>query len=73
MFCSPPSDECRDAVRNIGLKITSVSHVLGYKFDSSLDSIGGNIDDAIKSMSDSVNFWNNFISPYQEELIYGVL
>ena len=60
MFCSPPSDECREAVKNIGLKITSISNVLGYKFDSSLNEIGGNIDDVIKSMSDSINFWNTF-------------
>ena len=60
MFCSPPSAECVTAVKIIGLKITSISHLLGYKFDSSLDSINGNIDDVIKSMSESINFWNTF-------------
>jgi hypothetical protein len=60
MFSSQPSQECMDAVKNIGLKITATTCVLGFKFDAQLDDVESNIDDAISKMKEGVDFWDTF-------------
>jgi len=70
-FCSPPSDECREAVKNIGLKITAISNVLGYKFDASLDEMAAILTtQSNQCLTQSIS-GALFTSLYLEELIYG--
>jgi exonuclease III len=60
MFSSQPAQNTLDAAKLVGLKITASTCVLGFKFDSQLDSVETNLDDAIAKMIDAVNFWKTF-------------